>query len=175
MESRSENNDYFSRRAFMIAAGQAVVLSVLAGRLAWLQIAESVKYKTLAEDNRINMRIIAPRRGYIYDRNGELLAGSRRNFRLTVTPEQTDKLTAVLEKVQKIVTVDERDIKRVLKEAKKNPGYNAIIIKDNLSWDEVSVVEVNIPTLPGVAIEMGEIRHYEMGPMTAHFLGYVGA
>ena len=78
----------FSRRAFVIGGLQIGFLGVLGGRLAWLQLVEGAKYKTLAEKNRINVKILAPSLGQIVDRNGIVLAGNTQNFRVVIVPEQ---------------------------------------------------------------------------------------
>ena len=63
MERDSEQVENFARRAFFVGALQGVVLTVLGGRLAYLQIAQGEKYATLAENNRVNLRILPPSRG----------------------------------------------------------------------------------------------------------------
>ncbi len=48
-------------------------------------------------------------------------------------------------------------------------------MKENLTWEQVSKLEVNAPTLPGVSIETGLIRSYPLGKPMAHIVGYVAA
>ena len=50
-----------------------------------------------------------------------------------------------------------------------------ITVRDKLSWEQVSTIEVNTPELPGLSIDVGDARHYPFKDATAHFLGYVGA
>ena len=82
----------FTRRALLLMGLQGAALGVLGARLAWLQIHEGSKYKTLAEKNRINTKLIIPERGEIRDRFGVPLAINNQNFKLMVIPEQTDDL-----------------------------------------------------------------------------------
>ena len=42
--------------------------ALLAGRMAWISIAENERYKLLSESNRVQLRLIPPRRGWIVDR-----------------------------------------------------------------------------------------------------------
>ena len=72
----------FTRRSLMLTGGMTAVFSVLAGRLYQLQILNGDQYKTQAEDNRVNQRLIAPPRGRILDRFGVELANNRRNYRV---------------------------------------------------------------------------------------------
>lgn len=174
MERENDRFDNFSRRAVIIGLGQGVVLSILAGRLAWLQIAEGEKYKTLSENNRINIKIIPPNRGVITDRFGIPLAVNIQDFQTVITPEQTDNLQNALRKLRNVVTIDDRDIKRVLRDVKRNPKYMPIQIRNNLTWDEVSKIEINLPHLPGISVQSAEMRNYPHKDATAHIVGYVG-
>lgn len=174
MERDTERHDTFSRRAVIIGIGQGVVLSLLGGRLAWLQIAEGEKYKTLAENNRINIKIIPPNRGQIVDRFGIPVAVNVQDFQVIVTPEQTENVATALQQLRKFVVIDDNDIKRVMRDVKRNPRYMPIQIRNNLNWDEVSTIEVNVPHLPGISVESGEMRNYPHKDALAHIVGYVG-
>ena len=175
MERDSDRSRVFTRRAFVIGALQGTALAALGGRLAWLQIAQSQRYATLAESNRINIKMLAPSRGLIVDRYGEKLAVNAQNFRAVIIPEQTPDLETALSRLQKLITVSQRDIQRVLKQAEKSPPFMPLEVVDNLAWEDVAKVEVNLPDLPGISIDEGEIRRYPLGQATAHLIGYVGA
>ncbi|MEM6781873.1 MAG: penicillin-binding protein 2 [Pseudomonadota bacterium] len=175
IEKDNERAKQFSRRAFVLGALQGGILCVLAGRLAWLQIAEGNRYKTLAENNRINIKMLAPSRGEIVDRFGVPLAVNKQNFRVLVTPEQTGDLKKALKKLHQIVELQEDTVERLLKQAKKSAAFVPLEIKDNLDWDQVAKIEVNLPDLPGLSIDVGEIRSYPFADSTAHMIGYVGA
>ena len=174
MERENDRFDTFSRRAVIIGVGQGIILSLLGGRLAWLQIAEGEKYKTLSEANRINIKIIPPMRGQIVDRFGIPLADNVQDFQVIITPEQVDNLENALRQLRKVVTIEDRDIKRVLRDVKRNPKFMPIQVRNHLTWDEVSTIEVNLPYLPGTAVQSGEVRSYPHKDATAHLVGYVG-
>lgn len=175
MKQNSDNIKLFTRRAFVIGGLQASILAVLGGRLAYLQVAQGSRYKTLADKNRINLKMLAPSRGQIVDRFGVPLAVNSQNFRVLVIPEQTRDLEQSLKALQEVVEVDQKDITRVIKESKKLAKFAPIEIKDDLTWDQVAKVEVNLPDLPGLSIDVGEIRNYPFGSATSHLIGYVGA
>lgn len=175
MDSGEERSKTFTRRAFVIGAGQGLLLSILGGRLAWLQVAQGERYKTLAENNRINVKMLAPSRGLIVDRNGEVLASNDQDFRVVVVPEQTNDIEEALRHLQKLISLTDKDIKKVIKEAGKRARFIPLEIKDNLAWEDVAKIEVNLPDLPGMAIDVGEIRHYPLKEATAHLVGYVAA
>ena len=63
-----------TRRALLLGGGQALLLGGLVARMYQLQILESDQYSLMADQNRIDLRLISPLRGRILDRHGEELA-----------------------------------------------------------------------------------------------------
>ena len=174
MQNDIKSNKIFSRRAFVIGGLQVCFLGALGVRLAWLQISQGQRYKTLSDKNRINTKMMAPSRGQIVDRFGVPLAVNAQNFRVLVVPEQTEDLEQALRQLQKLVPVEESRIERVLERAKKMASFVPLEVRDDLTWEEVAKIEVNLPELAGMSIDVGEIRSYPYGTSTAHVVGYVG-
>jgi len=178
MLQKNEDNERqrsFSRRALLLGGAQSLLLAGLAGRMYYLQVIEADRYKTLAEDNRINLRLLPPPRGRIVDRFGLPLASNRQNFRVVLVREHAGDVEMVLKALSQIIDLDDHDYKRVLREVSRKRGFVPVTVRENLTWDEVSRVEVNGPELPGVTIEMGQIRDYPFADSMAHVLGYVAA
>jgi penicillin-binding protein 2 len=165
----------FSRRAALLAGAKLVLLGALTGRMYYLQVAQADKYAVLAEENRINLRLLAPLRGRILDRFGVTLATNDQNYRVVVIPEQTDDLEATLAMLGKVLPVTESDVVRVLRDAERKRPFVPVPVRENLLWDEVARVEINTPDLPGIAIEVEQSRKYPFGGLGAHVLGYVAA
>jgi penicillin-binding protein 2 len=165
----------FTRRVALIAGGKVLLLSALAGRLYQLQVLESSKYATLAEDNRINMRLLPPTRGLIFDRNGEPLAVNRQNYRVLMVSERSGNTEATLDRLDVILGLTEQERKRVAREVQRNRSFVPVVVRENLGWDEVAQIEFNAPDLPGISIDVGESRDYPAGESMAHVLGYVAA
>ena len=65
MHRDTERHKLFTRRALFLAGGKASLMAALIGRMYYLQVVESDRYRTLADENRINLRLLAPRRGRI--------------------------------------------------------------------------------------------------------------
>ena len=165
----------FSRRALLLAGGQAALLTLLAGRLYYLQVVEADQYKLLAEENRINMRLLPPPRGRILDRFGVELANSQRNYRVVLVPEDTASIEDTLAALGRLIVLDERDLRRVLRETRRNRPFVPVTVAENLSWREFAEVNVHSPDLPGIQPEVGESRHYPHGAAFSHVVGYVAA
>ncbi|HAX90816.1 MAG TPA: penicillin-binding protein 2 [Rhodospirillaceae bacterium] len=175
MSRDTERARLFTRRAVLIGAAQAGLFSLILGRLYYLQVLQKAKFSTLAEDNRINLRLIPPQRGQIFDRTGQILAVNQQNYRLVLLPEQVKSLTETLDKVAPFVGLTEADRKRIDRDFKNLGGLNAVMVRDNLTWEQVSAISLNLPNLTGTDIEVGEVRTYPYTGMTAHVVGYVGA
>ncbi len=165
----------FNRRTALLAGGKFVLLSALVGRLYYLQVVEADRYATLADENRINLRLLPPPRGRILDRHGELLAANRLNYRAVLIPEQTQSVEATLEALGRLIPIGEGERRKVLRESGRKRGFVPITVREDLTWAEVSRVEVNAPDLPGVTIDVGQTRHYPLAATAAHITGYVAA
>jgi len=171
----NERQRSFTRRGLLLGGAQALLLSGLAGRMYYLQVVEADRYKTLAEDNRINLRLLPPPRGRILDRFGLPLASNRQNFRVVLVREHAGDVEMVLKALSQIIELDEHDTKRVMREVGRKRSFVPVTVRENLTWDEVSRVEVNGPDLPGVTIEMGQIRDYPFADSMSQVLGYVAS
>ena len=165
----------FSRRALLLGGGQSLLLAALAGRMYYLQVVEADRYLTLAEDNRINLRLLAPPRGRVVDRFGVPLAVNQQNYRVVLVREQARDLPGTLEALSDIIELDEAERARILREAGRKRPFVPVTVSDNLSWRQVSRIEVNTPVLPGVSIEAGQTRHYPYGEPMSQVVGYVAA
>jgi len=164
-----------SRRSLLLGAGQLGLFGLVAARLYQLQVVESDRFRLLAEENRINLKLLTPPRGQILDRFGRQLAINEQNYRVVLTREQTPDVAATLAALGQIVPIADADRARVLREMTRHRAFVPIMVAENLTWEQVSRIEVNAPDLPGVAIEVGQTRLYPYGPILSHLLGYVAA
>jgi len=164
-----------TRRALFLAGGQLALLSVLAGRMYQLQVIDGDKYQTLAEDNRINLRLLAPTRGRILDRFGNELATGRQNFRVVLIREQSDDVDATLTGLNAIVPIQEHQLRRVRREMGRVRAFMPVTVLENLTWEEFAAINVHSPELPGIQPDVGETRYYPFGPELAHVIGYVSS
>ena len=165
----------FSRRALILGGGQLALMGVIAGRMYQLQILESDKYKMLAEENRINMRLLPPSRGRILDRIGIPMATNRENFRLLLVAELTQNIGHTLELLGQIIPISNQELHRILDDIKNRQRFVPVSISENLDWNSVSRIEVNAPDLPGVVIDVAQSRKYPFGTKASHLVGYVAA
>ncbi|MGB1388228.1 MAG: penicillin-binding protein 2 [Paracoccaceae bacterium] len=163
-----------SRRALLLGGAQVAFAGVLGWRMVNLQVEQADQFRLLAEENRINIRLIPPARGELYDRNGKVIAQNVPSYRIVMVPEDAGDVDAVIQRLQLLVRIDPEDLERGLEEMRRSPPFLPITLAEQVSWEDVSRVSVNAPALPGVTAEVGLTRVYPRGPDFAHVAGYVG-
>ncbi len=169
-----ESSRQMTRRGLVVGGLQLAFMSGLALRMRQMQIEKADEYRMLAEENRINVRLVAPPRGIIYDRNGVVLADNSQNFRIVIVREDAGDVDAVVAKLREIVTLDETELERSLREMYRRSPFVPVTLADRLSWEDFSRVAVNTPALPGITPDVGLSRFYPMKSDLAHVIGYVG-
>lgn len=163
-----------SRRGLLIGAGQVVFAGALAARMRYLQVEEADKYHLLAEENRINIRLIPPSRGQIVDRDGTPLALNEPSYRIVIVPEDSDDIHATIARLSTLIELDAEDLNRALTEIERSPPFLPITLADRVEWDAVAKVAANSLALPGVVPDVGLSRRYPLAQDFAHVVGYVG-
>lgn len=169
-----DNNAQMSRRALVLGGLMSTTCLVLAGRMRYLQLERADDFRLLAEENRINLRLLPPARGVIYDRHGTVLADNSPNYRITMVREYAGDVDLVLSRLSRIVNIDRAKLDRARDEMMSRPPFVPVTIADRLSWEEFSLVSVNAPALPGITPDVGLSRDYPLGADFSHVVGYVG-
>ena len=165
----------FSRRALLLGAGMAGTGALLAGRMAWLAVFEGETYQLRAQANRIQDRLIPPRRGWIVDRQGKPIAMNRPDYRLELRPAEVEDLDTTLVAIRAVLDIDLAEDARIRDDVRTQPSFMPVVVRQNLSWREFSACNVRLATLPGVTPVQSFSRFYPEADHFAHLVGYVGA
>ncbi len=163
-----------SRRALVLGMAQLGFAGMLGMRLQSMQVEQADQFRLLAEENRINIRLLPPARGMIFDRNGIPIAENEQNYRVVMVQEDAGDVDEVLARLQTIVDIDPADIARAREDMRKLSSFVPVTIADRLHWDDVAKININAPALPGVTAEVGLSRRYPYGADVGHVVGYVG-
>ena len=172
--SRAETSKFFSRALFL-GGFQICLVLLLFSRMVYLQIIEGSYYRVLADGNRIVTRPLVPLRGRVYDKNGILLVENETNFKLLLLADKKKDIEVALASLEAVISLSPEAKEEILKKAQKRQGVESLVIKDNLTWDEVSAIELHAMDLPGMTIEIGSKRRYPFAAEGAHLLGYVSS
>lgn len=164
----------FQGRAIAALVIIGVLLTMLIGRLFYLQVMSHDLFTTLSQNNRVKLEPVAPTRGLIYDRKGRVLAENIPSFSLEVIPERVPNLTETLAQLGEIIEITDDDLERFHQLRRRNRRFEPLPIRVQMNEEEVAVFAINRHRFPGVDVQAGLIRHYPQGELTAHVLGYVG-
>lgn len=147
--------------------------ALLVGTLFYHQVVLGEFYRRLSKNNRIRVVPLEARRGSIYDRNGVPLAKSRLSHDVMVIPQDVQNLDDMLQFLGKVLKLDPARLKRAYQNKKLN-AFTPIVLVENLTREQVFIIEEERFRFPGLWIEQGYHREYPIGGDSAHVLGYVG-
>jgi len=166
---------YHFRTRLAIGAGFVLALFlILAVRFVYVQVWRHDYYTTLAEQNRISIVPIVPNRGVIYDRNGIVLAHNYSAYTLEITPGKVKNVEDVINELAQLVEISPKDRRRFKKLLDESHNFESLPIRTRLNDLEVARFAVNRYRFPGVEIKARLFRHYPLGELAAHAVGYIG-
>ena len=154
---------------FYIVAGIFIVLAL---RLMTLQILSGGYYQAKAEGNRLRMVSMTAARGIMYDRNGQILVGSRPAYTISILPTGKALDEGEVAKLAALLKMKSEDITKKVNDHKY--GYEPIRIANDISMDVVTSIEEHRHELPGVTIDVEPLRYYPYETMASQLFGYVG-
>ncbi|GAA6164108.1 penicillin-binding protein 2 [Pelagimonas sp. KU-00592-HH] len=173
-QDNAESHRRLSRRALLLGGAQIAFMSMLGLRMRYLQVDQADQFRLLAEENRINIRLLPPARGEIFDRNGVPIAVNEPSYRITMVREDAGDVEQVISQLSSLVDLDEVTLNRARAEMKRSAPFLPVTLADHISWEEMSRIAVNAPSLPGITPEVGLSRQYPIRGDFAHVVGYVG-
>ncbi len=165
---------YFRLRLGFSALVVILLFSLLAVRFFYLQIKQHDHYQTLAENNRISLVPIVPNRGLIIGKNGVVLAHNFFVYTLEITPSKITDLEVTIAELRKLVEISPLDLKRFKKLREESRNFESVPIRTHLNEFEAAKFAVNHYRFPGVEIKSRLFRHYPLGKLGSHVIGYIG-
>lgn len=164
----------FLSRLVAAAIIMFVLTGVLVYRLVQLQIVDYQLFAELSQGNRLRIEPLAPTRGLVYDRNGNVLAENLPAWELVITPEQVPDLDATLAELVGTGLVDSEEQEALASLVRSHRRFENVMLS-NLSDEQAARFAVRRHQFPGVDIREGLIRHYPYGQAAAHAIGYVAS
>ncbi len=166
--------DAFERQLRKVIVFVAVAFGVLVLRLWSLQVLRGEEYRQRSEHNRIRLRDIPASRGLIFDSKGRRLAQNLPSYDLYVTPEDVESPEQLFGQLHSLVGLDVEDALKKLNQTGRRRPFKPILIKPDISRDQLALVETYRYDLPGIMIRVNPRRHYIKGEFACHVLGYLG-
>ena len=164
----------FSMRVMLSVCIVLGLTSIVLFRYYDLQVNRHLDYVTNSNKNRIHIRSVAPTRGLIFDRHGQLLADNRPAFTLNIIPESAGNTDQLIARLDTLLSISEKDIARFKKREKRSKGFAPVPLKYNLTEQERAILAVNSHVLQGTEVSAQLMRFYPQRELLTHTLGYVG-
>ena len=174
IKDSSRESRLFSSRAVSAALIVGVLAFVLVGRLVHLQVFKHQHFTTLSENNRVKIVPIAPTRGLIFDRQGEILAQNLPTYSLEVVPEVIEDVGVLVAELRAIVEISDEDEEAFLAALARKRRFEKVPLRLRLDEWEVAKFAVNRHRFPGVEVGARLTRNYPHGELGVHLVGYVG-
>jgi penicillin-binding protein 2 len=174
ISDRQQEQRIFSTRVVLSLCIVLGLTSVVLYRYFDLQINRHLDYVTNSNKNRIHIRSVAPTRGLIFDRHGQLLADNRPAFTLNIIPDRAQNTDSLIAQLGLLLSISDKDIARFEKRAKRSKGFAPVPLKYNLTEEERAILAVNSHLLAGTEVSAQLMRFYPQRELLTHTLGYVG-
>ena len=143
-------------------------------RFWYLQIHKGAEFAQRASNNRLHQKLIYAPRGFLQDRNGILLAENRPAFTLILNQQDCPDVNATLSQISNWTGIPlEALLTRYQQERQKSSRPEPITLINDMSFEQVALIEPYVERLPELSIDTRTRRNYPHGPLFAHILGYV--
>ena len=162
-----------NRRMFIIGAAKVIIFTGIIARLFVLQISNNKKYLTLSDKNRLREWRLPPIRGEFVDYFGNIIAGNLKVYQLHVVPEEVENFKYLLLRLKNILSLDEKEFKKIIKKKRQQKSWETLIISENLTWEQFAKVNYYLHELTGAKPVLSISRDYPFDDTYTHILGYV--
>ena len=162
-----------NRRMFILGAAKITIFTGIFIRLFTLQINDNKKYLTLSDKNRLREWRLPPIRGEFVDYFNNIIASNSEVYQLHVIPEEVEDFRLLMLRLKKILSLSNREFKKILIQKNRQKLWETIVVSDNLSWEQFVKVNYYLYDLVGVKPVISVSRNYPFDDNYTHVLGYV--
>jgi len=164
----------FRNRLLIATVILGLAFLVLGSRLWYLQVLRGDEFAEFSLDNHIRVERIPAPRGRILDRYGKELVVNRTSFDVYVIPKDVNDIAHISHSLSQILNLDKNRIDNNIKSALIKRSFKPVLISKDINRDQLAFIEARRSSLPGVIIEINNLRQYPHGNLGAPFLGYIG-
>ena len=172
--SKNQDRDWIKQRFIGVSVCILFVFALLFLRLVYLQIIKGEEYRFLSEKNAVRLKSIKSSRGLIFDRNKKLLVDNRPSFNLKIVLEDAGEVQETVKKLAELIAVPFQELMDYIAREGNGAVYKPITLKNDISRDQLAIVEAHKFDLPGIHIDIEPTRYYIYKKTAAHLLGYLG-
>ncbi len=162
-------------------AAVIIFFTILLVRLYSLQYTHYDENLQRSENNRLRRVVVMAERGFIYDRNGEVLVRNRPSYQIALQAMHLPRKDSVRKIVfDRLLNIKDKDGSRLFDSLSLDTAFQRtrwiknrpIRILEDASPEQVSIIEEHSSELPGVVTLIESRREYPYGTLASHVLGY---
>ena len=162
----------FDRRSTLFLTGGVILTSVLVLRMLQMQVFNYKEYTRKSENNSFRVQITMPKRGNILSESGTIISRDTAVYRIYIIPEEANDLNDLVDTVAKELKLRQKTVDRIWRNIKKQQAFQPVLISESSNWG--TLAKLAAKNIPGIHINTGFSRVYELGPAGAQIFGYVG-
>jgi penicillin-binding protein 2 len=159
-----------ARMAFIVVKILFVILILYFWKL---QILDFQMFWQKSEANRIREIVVPPQRGLIRDRNGVVLAKNIASFKASLIRENCKDYEESCLRISELLDLEPAVLKERVDKYRSLPLFQPIVVKDNLTYEEVARIKSRQYELPELIVQSEPKRNYPFGTLASHVLGYL--
>ncbi|MCQ2105202.1 MAG: penicillin-binding protein 2 [Fibrobacter sp.] len=161
--------------------GVVVLFGILLFRLFSLQYTHYDENLQRSDNNRIRKVELVAERGYIYDRNGEVLVRNRPSYQIAIRSTSLPRKKELRDSVfNRLLGIRNKSGERMFDSLSLDTAFQRsrwiktrpIRLMEDASAEQVAIIEEHSSELPGVETLIESRREYPYGTLASHVLGY---
>jgi len=164
----------FRNRLVIATVILGIAFLALVSRLWFLQVLKGDEFEAFSRDNRVRIERVPASRGRILDRYGREMVVNRPSFDVYVLPKDVDDVSSLSVNLSKALGEEPEKIERKITQASKKNRFKPVLVAQDIDRDQLAYIEARRSSLPGLTIEVNNLRQYPLGILGASFLGYIG-
>ena len=163
----------FDRRSALFLTTGAILTSALVLRMLYMQVFKYRDFKQKSENNLFRIQVDIPERGQILSRSGRPISRDIPIYRIYIIPEEAKDLEYLIKIVEQDLDLQPKQVEKIREKIKKQFKFQPVLVSENTDWKTLAKIQAK--NIPGLHVESGFARSYELGPAGAQIFGYVGA
>ena len=183
MYSEAENEARVRRNwnVLIFLAATVILFTVILFRLFSLQYMHYEENLQRSENNRLRRIELIADRGYIFDRNGQVLVRNRPSYQIALQALEMPRKRADRDSVfHRLLNIHDASGMRLFDSLSLDTAFQRIRwvrtrpvrILEDATMEQVAVIEEHSTELPGVSVIIESRREYPYGTLASHVLGY---
>ncbi len=163
----------FTSRIMAALAVGGLLVTILLGRLAYVQVWRHAHYAALARGNLMQPVPVVPPRGLILDRRGIVLADNYPAYNLTVEPHLVAHMHALLARVKALIGLSLRQRRAFFRRMRATDAFAHVVLRRDIASAQAAAIAVHLYALQGLQLIAQLRRDYPLDGLAADVVGYV--